>query len=134
MTEKGYGLSLDIENFTPEELIEKINELIENKTYSEKIKRASEIFHSRPEYPAKKSARHIDHILKYGGEYLKSPCQGSRLYEFLMIDVLAPIFAFSGVGKCEVEGDILFMSKPTRIQDCNKESPGICGRNWETAV
>ncbi|XP_029651242.1 UDP-glucuronosyltransferase 2A1-like [Octopus sinensis] len=93
MTEKGYGLSLDIENFTPEELIEKINELIENKTYSEKIKRASEIFHSRPEYPAKKSARHIDHILKYGGEYLKSPCQGSRLYEFLMIDVLAPIFA-----------------------------------------
>ncbi|XP_036362878.1 UDP-glucuronosyltransferase 2A1-like [Octopus sinensis] len=79
MTEKGYGLSLDIENFTPEELIEKMNELIENKTYSEKIKRASEIFHSRPEYPAKKSARHIDHILKYGGEYLKSPCQESRL-------------------------------------------------------
>ncbi|CAI9730303.1 UDP-glucuronosyltransferase 2A1-like [Octopus vulgaris] len=93
MTEKGYGLSLDIENFTPEELIEKINELIENKTYSEKIKRASEIFHSRPKYPAKKSARHIDHIMKYGGEYLKSPCQESRLYEFLMIDVLAPIFA-----------------------------------------
>ncbi|CAI9730301.1 UDP-glucuronosyltransferase 2A1-like [Octopus vulgaris] len=93
MTEKGYGLSLDIENFTPEELIEKMNELIENKTYSEKIKRASEIFHSRPEYPAKKSARHIDHILKYGGEYLKSPCQESRLYEFLMIDVLVPIFA-----------------------------------------
>eukprot|EP00106_Octopus_bimaculoides_P009116 XP_014776558.1 PREDICTED: UDP-glucuronosyltransferase 1-5-like isoform X2 [Octopus bimaculoides] len=92
MTEKGYGLSLDIENFTPEELIEKIKELIENKTYSEKIKRASEIFHSRPEYPSKKSARHIDHILKYGGEYLKSPCQESRLYEFFMIDVLAPIF------------------------------------------
>ncbi|XP_014776559.2 UDP-glucuronosyltransferase 2A3 [Octopus bimaculoides] len=93
MTEKGYGLSLDIENFTPEELIKKIDELIDNKTYSEKIKRASEIFHSRPEYPAKKSARHIDHILKYGGEYLKSPCQESRLYEFLMIDVLVPIFA-----------------------------------------
>ncbi|XP_014777408.1 UDP-glucuronosyltransferase 2A2 [Octopus bimaculoides] len=93
MTEKGYGLSLDIENFTPGELIEKIKELIENKTYSEKIKRASEIFHSRPEYPAKKSARHIDHILKYGGEYLKSPCQESQLYEFFMIDVLAPIFA-----------------------------------------
>uniref|UniRef100_A0A0L8H0D0 Uncharacterized protein n=1 Tax=Octopus bimaculoides TaxID=37653 RepID=A0A0L8H0D0_OCTBM len=42
---------------------------------------------------AVKSTRHIDHILKYGGEYLKSPCQESRLYEFLMIDVLVPIFA-----------------------------------------
>ncbi|GAB1601338.1 UDP-glucuronosyltransferase 2C1-like [Argonauta hians] len=91
MIDKKYGLSLDMDTFTTEELIETINELMENNTYSQRIKKASEILHSRPESPAQQSARHIDHIMKYGGEYLKSPCQQMPLYQFFMIDVYIPL-------------------------------------------
>ncbi|XP_036362980.1 UDP-glucuronosyltransferase 1A1-like isoform X3 [Octopus sinensis] len=90
---KEYGISMDIYNYNKDELVSNINELIENSKYKTNIKLASEIFHSRPEHPAERAARYVDHVIKYGGDYLRSPSQNMPLYQFLMLDIYATFLA-----------------------------------------
>ncbi|XP_029642945.1 UDP-glucuronosyltransferase 2B20-like [Octopus sinensis] len=90
---KEYGISMDIYNYNKDELVSNINELIENSKYKTNIKLASEIFHSHPEHPAERAARYVDHVIKYGGDYLRSPSQNMPLYQFLMLDIYATFLA-----------------------------------------
>eukprot|EP00106_Octopus_bimaculoides_P022853 XP_014790295.1 PREDICTED: 2-hydroxyacylsphingosine 1-beta-galactosyltransferase-like [Octopus bimaculoides] len=89
---KGYGISMDLFNYSKDELVSNINELIENPKYKAKIKIASEIYRSQPEHPAAKGARYIDHVIKYGGDYLRSSCQTMPLYQYFMLDIYLVIF------------------------------------------
>ncbi|XP_029642607.1 UDP-glucuronosyltransferase 2C1 [Octopus sinensis] len=100
---KGYGIPMDIYNYTKDELVSTINELIVNPKYKNKIKQASEIFRSRPETPAARGARYIDHVIKYGGDYLRSTCQTMQLYQFLMLDIYAVFLAVIIVSLCLVK-------------------------------
>ncbi|XP_014777407.1 UDP-glucuronosyltransferase 2B37 [Octopus bimaculoides] len=103
MQVKGYGISMDMFNYTKDELVLTINELIVNPKYKNKIKIASEIFHSRPESPAAKGARYIDNVIKYGGNYFSSPFQSMPLYQFLMLDIYAVFLAVIIVSLCLVK-------------------------------
>ncbi|GAB1601336.1 UDP-glucuronosyltransferase 2B15-like, partial [Argonauta hians] len=86
---KEYGLSMDMFHYTKDELIATIKELIKNPKYNNNIKKASKIYNSRPEHPAAKGARYIDHVMKYGGDHLRTASQTMPLYQFLMLDVHA---------------------------------------------
>lgn len=103
MQVKGYGISMDMFNYTKEELVSTIKELIVNPKYQKNIKTASEIFRSRPESPAARSARYIDHVIKYGGDYLRSPFQSMPLYQFLMLDIYAVFLAVFIVSLCFIK-------------------------------
>ncbi|GAB1601337.1 UDP-glucuronosyltransferase 2B15-like [Argonauta hians] len=86
---KEYGLSMDMFHYTKDELIATIKELIKNPKYNNNIKKASKIYNSRPEHPAAKGARYVDHVMKYGGDHLRTASQTMPLYQFLMLDVHA---------------------------------------------
>lgn len=97
IVDKGYGLSMDLYNYTVEELVATIKEVIENPKYKTNIQQASDIFKSRPEHPSERGARVVDDVIKYGGGFLRSYCQDMPLYQYFMLDVLAFILLLAVV-------------------------------------
>jgi len=89
---KGFGLTMNIHNFTAEELFDNIQEMLNNRTYSDNIKRSSAILRDEPLIGPNKAAHWIEHVVKYGSSHLRSPAMDLPLYRFLMLDVLAIIF------------------------------------------
>jgi len=90
--EKGFGLTMNIHTFTAEELFDNIQEMLNNRTYSDNIKRSSAILRDEPLIGPNKAAHWIEHVVKYGSSHLRSPAVDLPLYRFLMLDVLAIIF------------------------------------------
>ena len=87
--EKGFGEYLGIAEFTEEQLISIINKVLKTPSYTQNIRKASNIFKSRALTPAKRAAWWIDHVIKYGGGHLRSAVVDLPSYQFLMIDVVA---------------------------------------------
>ena len=87
MVRKGFGIKLDVSDFTPERLRSAIKEMLTNSSYRENIQKASEIFRNRQMSPGKRAAWWIDHVIKYGGDHLHSETIHLPVYQFLLIDV-----------------------------------------------
>ncbi|XP_071110989.1 UDP-glucuronosyltransferase 1A5-like [Haliotis cracherodii] len=90
----GFGLSMDIESFTVEDLVSNINEVIQNSSYSQKIKKAAEITKLRKRSPKDEAVYWIEHVLTYGGAHLRSYCQDIPLYQYLCLDVIGLVVFF----------------------------------------
>ncbi|XP_071123944.1 UDP-glucosyltransferase 2-like [Mytilus edulis] len=85
--EKGYGISMDILDFSVNELVDNINEVVHNSNFMFSIKNASEIFHSRPQTPTQKEAYWIDLVTKYGTEHFRPASLDIQWYSYFMVDV-----------------------------------------------
>ena len=96
MVRKGFGIKVDVADFTPESLRSAIQEILRDSSYKERIQKASEIFWNRPMPPGKRAAWWIDHVIKYGGDHLHSEAIHLPLYQFLLFDV------FCGIGSAIV--------------------------------
>ena len=85
---KGYGLVLQPFEFTPDELCDTIQELVYNTSYKNAIQHCSNIIHDMPN-AKEKLTFYVNHILRFGGEHLKSPHIRMPLYKVFMLDVMA---------------------------------------------
>ena len=85
---KGYGLVLDPFKFTPDELYDTIQKLVYNTSYKKAIQHCSNIIHDMPD-AKEKLTFYVNHILRFGGEHLKSPHIRMPLYKVFMLDVMA---------------------------------------------
>ncbi|XP_030852175.1 UDP-glucuronosyltransferase 2C1 isoform X3 [Strongylocentrotus purpuratus] len=86
---RGMGLSLDIMTITTEKIVDTLNAVIHEKHYKETVKRMSAIFHDRPMRPVEKAAFWIEHVIKHGGEYMRSPIHDLTWYQYYLLDVVA---------------------------------------------
>ncbi|XP_067650955.1 UDP-glucuronosyltransferase 2B15-like [Haliotis asinina] len=84
----GFGIEMDLKMFTVDDLVSNINEVIQNSSYSQKIKKAAEITKLRERSPKDEAVYWIEHVLKYGGAHLRSYCQDMPLYQYLCLDVI----------------------------------------------
>ena len=84
---RGYGKTIDILNFTVDELVDKIIEIIENGTYRENIRQCSKVYHDFPS-PHRTVQFYVDHVLKFGGSHLKPASLHMPLWKFFMLDIL----------------------------------------------
>ncbi|XP_046543991.1 LOW QUALITY PROTEIN: UDP-glucuronosyltransferase 2A2-like [Haliotis rubra] len=84
----GFGMAMDLKTFTVDDLVFNINEVIQNSSYSRKIKKAAEITKLRERSPKDEAVYWIEHVLKYGGAHLRSYCQDMPLYQYLCLDVI----------------------------------------------
>lgn len=85
---KGFGLCMDVHDFTSDQLLSNIQEVMTNPKYRSAIQKASEIFRNQPMHPLNRTIFWIEHVMKYGGKHLRSFAMDMPLYEFLMLDVL----------------------------------------------
>ena len=85
----GYGLSMDLYDFTADQLLDNIHKILGDKSYKERIAKASEIFRSRPQSPVEKATFWIEHVCRFGSGHLRSAGSDLPLYSYLMLDVVA---------------------------------------------
>ena len=91
----GYGKFVrDKVAITADELHDMMREVIENKTYTENIKKCSEITRSMPT-AQEKFVFWVNHILRFGGAHLRPASIDMPLYQVLMLDIVA---FFLGIG------------------------------------
>ena len=88
MQHKHFGIVLDINSFTADELVEAINEVLTNETYKAAVSHASAILRDRPINSLQTATYWVEHVLKFGGEHLRSYAQDMPWYQFFMLDVL----------------------------------------------
>jgi len=86
---KGYGLSMDLLDFTADQLLENIRKILGDKSYKERVMKASEIFRSQAQSPVERAIFWIEHVCQFGGDHLRSAGNDLPLYSYLMLDVLA---------------------------------------------
>ena len=84
----GFGLPLNITEFTAEQLLNAIRDVINNKTYSDNVKKTSAILRDNPMTPRQTVAYWIEHVIKFGSDHLRSHAQNLAWYEYFMVDVL----------------------------------------------
>ena len=85
---RGFGLVLDRLTITESDLNNTLTEIINNKQYSENIKKCSEIMKSMPS-SHETTVFWVNHILRFGGDHLRSPAVDMPMYQILMLDVFA---------------------------------------------
>jgi len=86
---KGYGVSMNLYDFTADELLANIHKILGDKSYKERVMKASEIFRSQVQSPVERAVFWIEHICRFGGDHLRSAGNDLPLYSYLMLDILA---------------------------------------------
>ena len=86
---KGYGLSMNIHDFTADQLVDNIHKILADKSYTERVEKASEIFRSQAQSPVERATFWIEHVCRFGGDHLRSAGNDLPLYAYYMLDVLA---------------------------------------------
>ena len=94
---KGYGISMNIHDFTADELFDNIQHILNNGTHASRVKRASEIFRANPTSPGDLAAYWIEHVARFGGDHLRSGGQDLPFYSYWMLDIVAFVLAVFGV-------------------------------------
>lgn len=88
MEDKGYGIKMDLHDFSIEELISNIRQVAFTDKYKRNIQQASEIFHSRPQTPAERAAYYIDLVAKHGDKHFRHVGLDMPWYSFYLFDVV----------------------------------------------
>ncbi|XP_012938403.2 UDP-glucuronosyltransferase 1A4 [Aplysia californica] len=86
---KGFGLTADVFSTTDDQLYTIMAEILNNATYRDNIRRASKLFRELYKEPQAEAAFWIDHVMKYGGGYMRWAGQDIPQWQFLGLDVLA---------------------------------------------
>jgi UDP:flavonoid glycosyltransferase YjiC (YdhE family) len=86
---KRYGITMNIFQFTADELLDNARRVLGDSTFADRVKRASEIFRSSPESPVDLAAYWVEHVTQFGGDHLRSGGQDLPLYAYYMLDVVA---------------------------------------------
>ena len=97
LVEKRYGLSVNLADFTSEEVVRKVQAIIGNKTIEKSIKFGSELIRDKPEPPEKRISYWVEHVAKYGANHLRTGAHKLSLFQFLMFDVVLTYIAIAAV-------------------------------------
>ena len=95
MVDHGYGLRMNILKFTVDELVKNIHKVLNEKSFKMATQKASDILKSRPMTAQDTAAYWVEHVLKHGGEHLRTGAMDMPLYQFLMLDILLFVLVVS---------------------------------------
>lgn len=89
LVQMGYGMSMNLFDFTADELFDAIQKVMTDPSYMQRITNASEIFRSQSESPVQRAAFWIEHVCRFGANHLRSAGNDLPFYAYWMLDVLA---------------------------------------------
>ncbi|CAG9767342.1 unnamed protein product [Ceutorhynchus assimilis] len=86
----GYGLRLSFHTLTETDLSNAVQELLYNKTYTEAIRKTSELFLDRPMSPLETAIYWVEYVIRHkGAPHLKVPGVGIDWYKYYNLDIYA---------------------------------------------
>nr|XP_054760247.1 UDP-glucuronosyltransferase 1A1-like isoform X1 [Lytechinus pictus] len=97
LTHHGFGKVLDKTKVTVDVLDDAIKTIFNNNSYSEVAKLLSSRLQSRSMHPGDRAAFWVNHVMKHGGGYMRSPLIGLNFIQRNMLDVLAFLLALVSV-------------------------------------
>ncbi|XP_022175621.1 UDP-glucuronosyltransferase 1-5-like isoform X2 [Myzus persicae] len=90
LVDAGMALSMDLFSVTKDTLLNAINEIINNETYSKNAKITSELFKDRPMSPAESVVYWTEYVIRHkGAPHLKSHALNLTWYQYFLLDVIA---------------------------------------------
>ena len=120
MEYRGYGIAMDIHEFTSDELLNNVHRVLSNQSYSENIGLASSIWRSSLQRPAERAVWWIEHVTKYGSKHLKSFGSQLNLVQYFSFDVMAFLLTVVGLVAVCLWKTIRFLART--IQNRGKDS------------
>ncbi|KAK7109717.1 UDP-glucuronosyltransferase 2C1-like [Littorina saxatilis] len=94
VAEFGIGMSIDLLSATPDSLKTAVTNLLTDKSFSRRAKAASRLFHSRQGSPAHRAASAVEHVLKFGGGYLRPRAIDMSFFQYAGLDIALVLFSF----------------------------------------
>ncbi|XP_064596629.1 UDP-glucuronosyltransferase 2C1-like [Liolophura sinensis] len=82
------GKSLPLLTSTGDDIYEAIKEVMIDPTYKMSMKRASEMYHSQPMTARERAAFWVEHVLKFGGDHLRSNASEMSTFVFMGYDIV----------------------------------------------
>ena len=95
MVNHGYGMDMNILTFTADELVNNVHRVLDEKAFKMATQKASDILKSQPMTAQDTAAYWVEHVLKHGGEHLRTGAMDMPLYQFLMLDILLFVLVVS---------------------------------------
>lgn len=93
-TAAGYAQTLRYMDVNKSSFTSKLNELLSNKTYYNNAKKASSLFRDNPIPPLDEAMYWIEYVARHNGApHLKSAARNLPWYKYLLLDLLAIVFA-----------------------------------------
>jgi glucuronosyltransferase len=93
---RGYGVKLNLLDFSAQNLVDAINEVMHNDTYRQRIKMASEIF--RNDRTHEVAADAVEHAIEFGSDHLRpDEALSMSIPEFCMLDIVLLMFVVTTV-------------------------------------
>ena len=93
MQHKGYGIYMNIHNFSSSDLHENIVSIRTNSTIINNVLKASRMLKSRRLHPKEEIADWIEHVMQFGGSHLRSVSITMPWYQLLMLDAVLVLIA-----------------------------------------
>ena len=123
MEYRGYGIAMDIHEFTSDELLNNVHRVLSNQSYSENIRLASSIWRSSLQRPAEKAVWWIEHVTKYGSKHLNSFGSQLNLLQYFSFDVMAFLSTVMGLLSVCLWKTIRFLARTVknRGKDSSKQ-------------
>lgn len=89
MRVKGFAELVDVRTASVEEIVDTILLVAGSTKYKSAISAASRLFRQEYNLPMNEAAFWLDHVMEYGGAYMRSSGHDMPLYQFMLIDVIA---------------------------------------------
>ncbi|XP_028900260.2 UDP-glycosyltransferase UGT5 isoform X2 [Zeugodacus cucurbitae] len=90
----GYAVMLDFHTLTSEQLQHGLQELLQNRTFRDNVRRISSIFHDRPLGARETALYWIDYVIRHkGARHLRATGLDLKWYQFYLVDVVALLVA-----------------------------------------
>ncbi|KAJ6639593.1 UDP-glycosyltransferase UGT5 [Pseudolycoriella hygida] len=90
---EGWALQLQYSEVTEETFSRTLNEMLQNATYRQVIKKLSFMFRDRPQHPVDNAAFWVEYVIRHrGAKHMQSPAVHLNFFQYYSLDVLAVLF------------------------------------------
>ncbi|XP_044755769.1 UDP-glucosyltransferase 2-like isoform X2 [Coccinella septempunctata] len=90
----GFGIGIDFDDITVENLKAAIMEIMTNKSYKENVMHIEKLMNDSPVKGIDKAIWWIEYVIRHkGAKHLRSPSMDIPWYQYLLLDVMAVIFS-----------------------------------------
>ncbi|XP_064611230.1 UDP-glucuronosyltransferase 2C1-like [Liolophura sinensis] len=82
------GVMAPLMGSTEEQLYNAITEVLSNSKYTENMRKASAMFHSQSKSPRERAGDAIEHVLRFGGDHLRSRALDMSVFTYMGYDIV----------------------------------------------